>query len=224
MGAVRAMQRGERRAPAPTTVSTRAQQLLRISANLVGAAGAAYFAAITLEVYLRTHRVLGAGFFVEQMVVVAVYLLRRPAREVTRRARDWVLAFGGTFTPVLLRPDGAHPQLGVELGTAFQVLGLAICLWSFFALGRSFGFAAADRGLVRRGPYAVVRHPIYASYLLLQCGYILQSVSLRNVIVLLVASGFNVGRALVEEELLAGNPAHASYRAKVRWRLIPGVW
>lgn len=78
---------------------------------------------ITLQVYLRTHRLLGAGFFVEQMVVVAVYLLRRPAREVTRRARDWVLAFGGTFTPVLLRPDGAHPQLGVELGTAYQVFG-----------------------------------------------------------------------------------------------------
>jgi protein-S-isoprenylcysteine O-methyltransferase Ste14 len=203
---------------------SRAQQLVRLGANLVGAAGAAYFAAITLESYLRTHRLLGVGFFVEQMIVVVVYLVRRPARQVTRRTRDWVLAFGGTFAPVLLRPDGAHPPLGINLGIAFQVLGLAICLWSFLALGRSFGFAAADRGLVRHGPYALVRHPIYASYLLLQCGYVLQSVSLRNVIVFLVASGCNVGRVLVEDELLAGNPDHAAYRAKVRWRLIPGVW
>jgi hypothetical protein len=44
------------------------------------------------------------------------------------------------------------------------------------------------------------------------------------VIVFLVASGFNVGRALVEDELLAKNPAHASYRGKVRWRMIPGVF
>ncbi len=177
-----------------------------------------------MESYLRTHRLLGAGFFVEQMVVVVVYLVRRPAREVTRRSRDWVLAFGGTFVPVLLRPNGAHPPLGINLGIAFQILGLGICLWAFLALGRSFGFAAADRGLVRAGPYAVVRHPIYASYLLLQCGYVLQSVSLRNVIVFVVASGFNVGRALVEDELLARNPEHATYRAKVRWRLIPGLW
>jgi protein-S-isoprenylcysteine O-methyltransferase Ste14 len=218
------MHRAERRPRALASGSTRAQRLVRVAANLVGAAGAAYFAAITLQAYFETHRLLGAGFFVEQTVVVVVYLLRRPARDVTRRARDWVLAFGGTFVPVLLRPDGAHPPLGVKLGIAFQVLGLAICLLSFLALGRSFGFAAADRGLVDAGPYAVVRHPIYGAYLLLQCGYVLQTVSLRNVIVFLVASGFNVGRALVEEELLAGNPAHASYCAKVRWRLIPGLW
>jgi protein-S-isoprenylcysteine O-methyltransferase Ste14 len=213
-------------APPPPLASgsARTQQLVRVTANLVGAAGAAYFAAITLESYLRTHHLLGFGFFVEQMVVVAAYLLRRPARDVTRRARDWALAFGGTFVPVLLRPDGAHPPLGVNLGIAFQVLGLAICFWAFLALGRSFGFAAADRGLVRAGPYAVVRHPIYGAYLLLQGGYVLQSPSLRNVIVFMVASGFNVGRALVEDELLAKNPDHASYRAKVRWRLIPGIW
>ena len=218
------MEREVRGLTGPASGSTRVQRLGRVAANLVGAAGAAYFAAITLEAYLRTHRVLGVGFFVEQMVVVVVYLVRRPARDVTRRTRDWLLAFGGTFVPVLLRPDGAHPPLGVTLGVAFQVLGLAICLWSFLALGRSFGFAAADRGLVRAGPYAAVRHPIYASYLLLQGGYVLQSLSLRNVIVFLVASGFNVGRALVEDALLAGNPAHAAYRAEVRWRLIPGIW
>jgi protein-S-isoprenylcysteine O-methyltransferase Ste14 len=218
------MEQGEQQPTGLASGSTRVQQLVRVAANLVGAAGAAYFAAITLEAYLRTHRLLGAGFFVEQMVVVVVYLVRRPAREVTRRSRDWVLAFGGTFAPVLLRPDGAHPPLGVNLGIAFQVLGLAICLWSFLALGRSFGFAAADRGLVRVGPYAVVRHPIYGAYLLLQCGYVLQSVSVRNVIVFLVASAFNVGRALAEDDLLAGNPAHEAYRAKVRWRMIPGIW
>jgi hypothetical protein len=59
---------------------------------------------------------------------------------------------------------------------------------------------------------------------LLQGGYVLQTWSLRNVIVLVVATACNVGRVLVEDEMLAGNPAHASYRAKVRWRLIPGIW
>jgi protein-S-isoprenylcysteine O-methyltransferase Ste14 len=204
--------------------STRAQQLLRVIANLVGAAGAAYFATITLQTYLQTHRLLGIGFFVEQMVVVVLYLLRRPAREVTRRSRDWLLAFGGTFVPVLLRPYGVHAALAIDVGTAFQILGLALCLWSFLVLGRSFGFAAADRGLVERGPYAFVRHPIYSSYLLLQGGYVLQTMSLRNVIVFVVATGCNVGRVLVEDEILAGNSAHASYRTRVRWRLIPGIW
>jgi len=167
---------------------------------------------------------LGAAFFAEQMWVVAAYLIRRPARTVSRRWGDWLLAFGGTFGGVLFRPVGAHPQWGVSTGLAVQLVGLAICVASFLTLGRSFGFVAADRGLVQRGPYAIVRHPIYASYLLLQFGYVLQSISLRNVLVMVFASGCNVGRAVVEDRLLATNVEYRPYRSQVRWRLLPGVW
>jgi protein-S-isoprenylcysteine O-methyltransferase Ste14 len=201
-----------------------ADRFARISINLVGAVGAAYFAEATLRAYLVTHRPLGVVFFAEQMWVVVAYLIRRPARTVSRRWGDWVLAFGGTFGGVLFRPVGAHPQWGITTGLILQLVGLTICVASFLALGRSFGFVAADRGLVRRGPYAVVRHPIYASYLLLQLGYVLQSISLRNALVMLIASGCNVGRALVEDRLLATNDEYRAYRNRVRWRLIPGVW
>lgn len=192
--------------------------------NLIGAAGAAFFAEATLRVYLQTHRPLGVAFFAEQMWVVAAYLIRRPARTVSRRWGDWLLAFGGTFGGVLMRPVGAHPQWGITTGLALQLVGLAICVASFLALGRSFGFVAADRGLVQRGPYAVVRHPIYASYLLLQLGYVLQSISLRNALVMVFASGCNIGRAIVEDRLLTTNEEYSTYRRHVRWRLVPGVW
>jgi len=201
-----------------------ADRAIRITANLVGAAGAAFFAQATLQSYLQTHRFIGGAFFLEQMWVVIAYLIRRPARAVSRRLGDWVLAFGGTFGGVLFRPDGAHPLWGLTAGLAVQLIGLAICVTSFLALGRSFGFVAADRGLVRRGPYAIVRHPIYASYLLLQFGYLLQSISVRNALVMLFASGCNVGRALAEDRVLATNEQYGSYRGMVRWRLIPGVW
>jgi protein-S-isoprenylcysteine O-methyltransferase Ste14 len=204
--------------------SPRAGRFVRISINIVGAVGAAFFAEATLRAYLLTHRPLGVVFFAEQMWVVVAYLIRRPARTVSRRWGDWILAFGGTFGGVLFRPVGAHPQWGITTGLILQLIGLAICVASFLALGRSFGFVAADRGLVRRGPYAFVRHPIYASYLLLQLGYVLQSISLRNALVMLVASGCNVGRAVVEDRLLATNNEYLAYRNRVRWRLIPGIW
>jgi protein-S-isoprenylcysteine O-methyltransferase Ste14 len=204
--------------------SARADRFMRISMNLIGAAGAAFFAQATLRVYLQTHRPLGAAFFAEQMWVVAAYLIRRPARTVSRRQGDWLLAFGGTFGGVLFRPVGAHTQWGVTTGLAVQLLGLAICVASFLTLGRSFGFVAADRGLVQRGPYAIVRHPIYASYLLLQFGYVLQSISVRNALVMVFASGCNVGRAVVEDRLLETNEEYRAYRAQVKWRLVPGVW
>lgn len=204
--------------------SPNAQRFIRIGANVVGAAGAAYFAYVTLDAFLRTHRPIGVLFFAEQMVVVIAYLVRRPARMVTSRFVDWLLAFGGTFIPVLLRPDGAHTQWGLTWGLVLQFLGVVICLWAFVFLGRSFGFAAADRGLVQRGPYRIVRHPIYASYILLQTGYLAQSFSARNLVVVVLALACNVGRIRAEERVLTANPAHAAYREHVRWRLIPGVW
>lgn len=78
-----------------------------------------------------------------------------------------------------------------------------MCTIALVALGRSSSFVAADRGLKTRVPYAIVRHPIYAAYLRIQSGYLLQSVSPRNLLVLVLASGCNIGRALAKERLMA---------------------
>ena len=203
----------------PRTVLT-----LRIAANLVAAFGAALFARSGLQYYSRTHSLIGAIFLFEELWVVVAYLVRRPARVVSQRPLDWLLAFGGTFGGVLLRPAGAHPHWGVVAGFDLQLIGLVLCVASFAALGRSFGFAAADRGLKQRGPYSVIRHPIYASYFFLLIGYLLQSLSWQNALVVAFVCSCNVGRALVEERLLASSGDYDKYRSTVRWRLLPGVW
>jgi protein-S-isoprenylcysteine O-methyltransferase Ste14 len=164
--------------------------------------GEGFFAQASLHFYLRTHSLIGVAFLIEQTAFVIAFLVRRPPAAVSRNPGAWLLAFAGTFASVLFRPAGAHPHWGVVAGLCLQLAGLAVCLVSLRVLGRSFGVVAADRGLVTRGPYAVVRHPVYASYLLIQSGYLLQ----------------------MEERLLAGSPAYAAYRSRVRWRLVPGVW
>jgi len=200
------------------------ERALRILVNLAGAAGAALFVQASLQFYLRTHSLIGGAFLVEQTWFVIAFLIRRPATAVSWHPASWLLASGGTFAGVLFRPSGAHPHWGVEAGLGLQLVGVAIAILSLLALGRSFGFVAADRGLVTRGPYAVVRHPVYASYVLIQSGYLLQSISLRNALVMVLASGCNIGRALAEERLLTGSSEYRAYRLKVRWRLLPGIW
>jgi protein-S-isoprenylcysteine O-methyltransferase Ste14 len=204
--------------------SPRATLSLRIAANFIAAFGAALFARAGLHYYLSTHSLIGAGFFAEQMWIVVAYLVRRPARVLSQRAGDWLLAFGGTFGGLLLRPSGAHTHWGVVAGFDLQLVGLVICVLSFVALGRSFGFAAADRGLVQRGPYSLVRHPIYAAYFFLQLGYLAQSVSVRNALVVLFICSCNIGRARAEERLLVTSSCYDEYRSRVRWKLMPGLW
>jgi hypothetical protein len=41
---------------------------------------------------------------------------------------------------------------------------------------------------------------------------------------MLFASGCNVGRALVEDRILATSEQYDGYRSHVRWRMLPGVW
>jgi len=192
--------------------------------NLAGATIAALFAQASLRFYLHTHRLIGGLFVIEQIWFAVMFLLRRPADAVSRRPGTLLLASGGTFGALLLRPGGAPPPWGVHAGFIFQLAGLLIAITSLLALGRSFGFVAADRGLKTRGPYAVVRHPVYASYLLIQSGYLLQSLSPRNALVVAFATACNIGRALAEESLLTRSPAYQSYQDQVRWRLIPYLW
>ena len=201
--------------------STRSSRLV---ANVIGATGAGFFAWAGYRHFITAHSLIGAGFWCAQLWVVAAYLLRRPARVVSSRALDWALAFGGTFAGILYRPDGLHLHEGMVAGTALQVVGLSLWGASFVALGRSFGFAAADRGLKQRGPYAVVRHPLYSSYFLLQLGYVAQSLSWRNIAVMILVCGCDVARALVEERVLEHNIEYARYRQHARWRCVPGIW
>src|SRR5215467_1336419 len=162
----------------------------RVVVNLCGAVCAAYFARASLAYYLATHRLIGGLFFVEQSWFVLAFLIRRPPRETTASdggksaligtLAPWLLAAGGTFGGLLLRRSGAPSHWGVDAGLALQLIGLVVAIVSLLALGRSFGFVAADRGLVTRGPYAVIRHPLYAAYVVIQAGYLLQSISVRS--------------------------------------------
>lgn len=214
--------------PKPTTTTLvrtpRWQRTLTVCANVVGAASAAVFAYSFLRFYLQSHRAIGIVFSVQQTFVAVAYLIRRPARRVTRRLDDWCLAFAGTFIGALLRPDGQHPVWGFWAGTLLQLTGAAVIIMCIFTMGRSFGFAAADRGVVTHGAYTVVRHPMYASYLLLQSGYLLQSLSVPNAAIVVLGTLCNGGRALAEERLLAANRIYLAYRRQVRRRVIPGVW
>jgi len=207
-----------------TAKSSVSRRTTRVIANVTGAAGAGAFAWSGWHHYLQTRSSLGGAFVVEQLWIVVAYLLRRPATVVSTRTDDWSFAFAGTFAGVLMRPTGLHSHLAVVVGTYSQAIGLALCVASFAALGRSFGFAPADRGLKRRGPYGVVRHPIYASYVLMLLGYVLQSLSWQNLAVMMIVLGSNAGRIRGEERLLASVGDYADYCDQVPWRLVPGLW
>jgi protein-S-isoprenylcysteine O-methyltransferase Ste14 len=116
---------------------------------------------------------------------------------------------------------------------ALGVLAIAVSMYIMFLIMRTNSFATpvvkiqAERGhrVVSDGPYAIVRHPMYSGALLLILGTPLLlgswwGLALSPLLVLLFAV-----RAVKEERtLMAELPGYAGYAARVRYRLIPGVW
>jgi protein-S-isoprenylcysteine O-methyltransferase Ste14 len=117
-----------------------------------------------------------------------------------------------------------------------QILGgclMVAAFWGWFRVLQTNSFAAttirlqADRGqtVITKGPYAVVRHPMYACTILFMVGSPLLLGSLWGLAGLVLFLPLMAARAMGEEAmLLEGLAGYADYRRKVRFRLIPGIW
>ena len=155
-------------------------------------------------------------------LVVALLLIRRPTDRISTRGLDWLLAVGGTFV-VLLVGQGGAPLHG-PLGAVLMLVGLAIHVGAKLSLFRSFGVVAANRGVKAGGLYRLVRHPMYAGYMLTHVGFLLVAPSFWNLAVYAAAWAFLVARIYAEERVLSEDPKYLELKARVPYRLLPGVF
>jgi protein-S-isoprenylcysteine O-methyltransferase Ste14 len=115
------------------------------------------------------------------------------------------------------------------LGLAMYLLSTALIMWVF----RANSFAApvvkvqAERHhrVISTGPYAFVRHPMYSGVMLFFVGVPLLlgswwGLAIAPVFVVL----FAIRAGIEEHALVEGLPDYADYAARVRYRLVPGLW
>jgi protein-S-isoprenylcysteine O-methyltransferase Ste14 len=68
-----------------------------------------------------------------------------------------------------------------------------------------------------------VRHPLYAAYAVTYVGYLLAYPRAVNMLLVAVTVAVMWARANAEERLLADDPEYQAYRARVRWKFVPGL-
>ncbi len=159
-----------------------------------------------------------------ETAVLTFVLIRRPTSDISRDSGDWMLAVTATAAPLLIMPvANPIPQFAM-IGIALVLLGNAFQLSAKLFLRRSFGIAPANRGVKVEGPYRFVRHPMYAGYLAVNIGIMILMPSLFNLVVYTIAWLAQILRLKAEERLLSEDPAYREFKAKVRWRLVPGVF
>jgi protein-S-isoprenylcysteine O-methyltransferase Ste14 len=174
--------------------------------------------------YLRTGHVTGLLLLASESLVVVLTIVRRRTSLVDRSVAGVVTTAVSLAGPPLLRAFGESNLVSDEATAIVSAAGLGLVIVGKMALGRSFGIAPANRGVVMRGPYVIVRHPIYAGYLLTHGAFLVAHPTAWNVAVLLVADSALVVRALIEERVLSADAKYQSYCRRVGWHLVPGVF
>jgi protein-S-isoprenylcysteine O-methyltransferase Ste14 len=222
-----------------------ARLLLQNSISVVVIGGLLFASAGTFDwpaawLFLITCTVLGplSGWWLYRIDPALLAERLRPMIQKEQPAADkaFMAAFLLAMLAWLVVIGLDRRTLASDMPVAFQALGfllfllsMGLILWVF----RENSFAApvvklqAERAqhVVSTGPYAYVRHPMYSGLVPFFLG-----------VPLLLGSWWGVGLALplflllairirIEERTLTrGLPGYADYAARVRYRLLPGVW
>jgi protein-S-isoprenylcysteine O-methyltransferase Ste14 len=173
--------------------------------------------------FLQTGKWTSLVWMFSEGMVVLLLVIRRESHRISRSPWDWIVALGGTFTVLLVRP-AATAIVPEYIGVALQLAGTGTEIYAKVFLGRSFGIVAADRGIVVGGPYRIVRHPIYLGYFVTHVGFLLANGSPRNLALYLVVYFFQISRILAEERILREDESYRAYCQRVRYRLIPFIF
>ena len=177
-----------------------------------------------LQDFLRTGRITGLLLLVSEALVIVLTVIRRPAHIVDRSVRAAMVTAISVIGPPLLLPSDAGGLVPDVVTAVASAIGLAFVVLGKLTLGRSFGLVPANRGVVIRGPYALVRHPIYSGYLITHLAFLIAHPSWWNAVVVGIADTALILRALIEERVLNGDAEYQAYCRRVEWHLVPGVF
>lgn len=161
-------------------------------------------------------------------LALATFLVvrRRPQIQGARRFSGILVALSGTLFPSLLIYDsGAKSRVSVApLAALLLLVGMIWAIWSLAVLGRCFSTVPEVRGLVTRGPYRWVRHPIYLGEVVATLGVLLPVLSVFHVAIFAMFCGLQLWRTQYEEGGLGATfPEYGDYQRRTA-RLVPGLW
>jgi protein-S-isoprenylcysteine O-methyltransferase Ste14 len=186
------------------------------------------------------------GVYSTASLAITLYLMKNDPKLLERRMRGGPAAEKEPTQKIIMLFASAGfiglliiPALDNRFGWSHMPPAVALAGDGLLALGwlaiffvfkeNSFTSAtielAPDQKVISTGPYALVRHPMYAGGLVMLAGIPIALGSWWGLLALVATMPALVWRLLDEEKFLARNlRGYVEYQEKVRYRLIPHVW
>ena len=122
------------------------------------------------------------------------------------------------------------PNLAIYrwLGLLMTIAGVAFAVWARVAIGSNWSGTVTvkqNHELIRTGPYALVRHPIYTGIMFAAFGTAIFHGEVQSLIVLLAIFSVLVPKMRAEERLMTEQfgTEYTNYRQKTK-ALVPFLW
>ena len=157
-----------------------------------------------------------------------------PSAEQRPIQRVIVLAMGAPAIAAFMLPGLDHRFGWSSVPSWLSIVGdlfIAVSLWLVYLVFKENSFGAStveivkDQKVISTGPYAVVRNPMYSCAAIFFIAMAFALGSYWDLIPAVLTILGLVWRLSDEEHFLAQHlPGYQEYRAKVRWRLIPGIF
>ena len=162
---------------------------------------------------------------IQGFILIVTMVFRRTPVRVTPNPWYWLLAFVATYGLILVNAFAwtGRPIVPSMVSNGLALLSAAIFIYARLSLGRSIGFVPANRGIVTRGAYQYVRHPIYTGLFVAMVALVFRSYSRATLLAASIIVVLFMIKSVVEERFLRADPEYAAYMQRVRKRWIPGI-
>jgi len=160
-------------------------------------------------------RVAGLAFL---GLVAMLTIVRHNPKNVRAGWEPRITSIAGTFCLMFLvvLPTGEPGPLVSVLSNLLIIVGTILSIWCAYYLGRSFSVMAAARKLVVHGPYAHVRHPLYAAEAVTMVGSMLSGWSIWSALLGVAWCALQYRRMQHEERILSATfPEYHEYAGSV---------
>jgi protein-S-isoprenylcysteine O-methyltransferase Ste14 len=185
-------------------------------------------AELVLLFFLTSTFSIADWIYVSQHLLVLGIALTRPPPQVQDRSVlpsiAVVVAYAYPYAQVVYLRWAPGNPLWSAGGLVLLTLAAFLSFASLLSLSRWFGVWPALRGLETRGPYRLVRHPMYLAYVLADIGYNLLEWNFGTALLVIAGWASLFYRIRAEERMLSQDPGWSAYVALVRYRLIPSLW
>jgi protein-S-isoprenylcysteine O-methyltransferase Ste14 len=141
----------------------------------------------------------------------------------------FAIGFSKRFEFGLLRRPFVPASPGVAyIGLVFTFIGISFAIWARLLLGGNWSGSVTvkeNHTLVKRGPYASVRHPIYSGFLLAVLGTAIAFRELRGLVAIALVFVLVATKARIEEKFMIERfgTEYREYGRRVK-ALIPFVY